>query len=171
MTNEICLGDEDCVLPHGQSTWITVGNLSVNVKHGVWGGDQLAISVVQAVIRGLRPDSVDYLPLYHIQKVVSAAVHPAPEQEKHIDELVLWLASGSQPLFDKRFEFQPPDGADIEIAPEDITRAIREGVLVVPETGQEYRDFLGSVFPYFVGTPLLRTILRERESGATLERQ
>jgi hypothetical protein len=34
MTNEISLGEEDCILPPGQSTWITVGNLSVNVKHG-----------------------------------------------------------------------------------------------------------------------------------------
>ena len=34
MTNEICLGEEECILPPGQSTWITVGNLSVNVKHG-----------------------------------------------------------------------------------------------------------------------------------------
>jgi hypothetical protein len=42
MTNEICLGEEECILPPGQSTWITVGNLSVNVKHGV---DGLGISV------------------------------------------------------------------------------------------------------------------------------
>ena len=35
MTNEISIGEEDCILPPGQSTWITVGNLSVNVKHGL----------------------------------------------------------------------------------------------------------------------------------------
>ena len=34
MTNEICLGEEDCILPPGKWVWITVGNISVNVKHG-----------------------------------------------------------------------------------------------------------------------------------------
>lgn len=42
MTQEISLGNEDCILPPGESTWITVGNLSVHLKHG---DDGVSISV------------------------------------------------------------------------------------------------------------------------------
>ncbi len=34
MTQELFLDNEECILNPHQSTWITVGNLSVNVKHG-----------------------------------------------------------------------------------------------------------------------------------------
>lgn len=42
MTQEISLGNEECNLLPGESTWITVGNLSVHLKHG---DDGVSISV------------------------------------------------------------------------------------------------------------------------------
>jgi hypothetical protein len=32
--NQLLVGDQDCILHKNQSTWITVGNLSLNIKHG-----------------------------------------------------------------------------------------------------------------------------------------
>lgn len=96
-----------------------------------------------------------------VDRGLPAAAHAG--DQSRIQAVYRWvdfLASEQVGLLDLHFEVLRDDGTTVDLDPQVVARALENGALYDPQSGQPVPDWKRRVVPYYVATEALRELRR-----------
>lgn len=119
-----------------------------------WGQNSCPMLLFSRLLEQVKPGATRYFPLHYLANLVQNHY-----RVKEVEDAARYLAGERIGLLNLAFEIIGDDNNSRDIETDAVLKALEDGVLLDPDTGEEIEDFESKVFMYFRGTDLLQSLV------------
>ena len=121
-----------------------------------WGKNSCAMLLFCRLLEQLKPGATRYFPLHYLANLVQDQY-----RVKEVEDAARYLAGERIALLNLAFEMIGEDNNSRDIETDAVFKALEDGVLLDPDSGEEIEEFESKIFMYFRGTDRLQSLVQE----------
>lgn len=121
-----------------------------------WGKNSCAMLLFCRLLEQLKPGATRYFPLHYLANLVHDQY-----RVKEVEDAARYLAGERIGLLNLAFEMIGEDNNSRDIETDAVFKALEDGVLLDPDSGEEIEEFESKIFMYFRGTDRLQSLVQE----------
>lgn len=121
-----------------------------------WGKNSCAMLLFCRLLEQLKPGATRYFPLHYLANLVRDQY-----RVKEVEDAACYLAGERIALLNLAFEMIGEDNNSRDIETDAVLKALEDGVLLDPDSGEEIEEFESKIFMYFRGTDRLQSLVQE----------